>query len=75
MRTLKMLKTILYNFGRWSFFHYQNIRQKIEWNVEFILPGSPTTNVMHVYCGKEGRRKERKQNINKKIKITCTCSA
>lgn len=34
----------------------QNRRQKIKWNIEFVLTGSPTTNVIHVCCRKERRK-------------------
>ena len=44
----------LNSFGRLFSPFYQNMRQKLEWNVEFILPESPTTNVMFIVEGKEG---------------------
>lgn len=52
-------------FENAAFLLCQNIRQKIEWNIEIFLPGTPATNVMHVCCRKESKKK--------KVKITCPC--
>lgn len=55
----------LNSFGRLFSPFYQNMRQKLEWNVEFIFPESPTTNVMFIVEGKEGVKKAKYREENK----------
>lgn len=55
----------LNSFGRWFSLLYENMRQKIEWNVKFIFPESSTTNAVFIVERKESIKKTKYKEENK----------